>query len=281
MEMLIPENHAATRSERHRPQTPRLPGSNGVEKGDFVTHGDLLRLAQRRQCRGIHSEPVIALCHPEKNFWVFKATVYKSPKCRGFVGYGDAHPGNVSPLIFNDAEMPMAESRAVNRALRKAHGVALCLIEELPPWPLFARADSRLAPHPSVPTAVSERRSSVRGPNESGMLSATGQRFGGLGPKNFEENSNLQGILQVEASNEARRMARKAAWRRGWDWGERAREEGQRDVQPVAHKKGEGCDLGSGADVDRLPAPGQFACATGCTTPRNRVLPTAPVTYPP
>jgi hypothetical protein len=52
------------------------------------------------------------------------------------VGYGDAHPGNVSPLIFNHAEMRMAETRAVNRALRKAYGVALCSLEELPPWAL-------------------------------------------------------------------------------------------------------------------------------------------------
>ena len=233
----MPRNHAATLFEGYHPQSPPLPGSNGVLKGDFVTHGDLLSLAQRHQCRGIHSEPVIALCHPEKNFWVLKATVYKSAKCRGFVGYGDAHPGNVSPLIFNHAEMPTAETRAFNRALRKAHGVALCLLEELPPWPLFARADSRLAPHPSVPTAVSERRSSVRGPNEFGMLSATGRRFGGLGPKNFEQSSNLQGILQVEASNEARRKARKAEGRRGWDSGAGAREKCHRDVQPVARSK--------------------------------------------
>jgi hypothetical protein len=102
----------------------------------FVGHGDLLRLALRCHCYGIHSEPILALCRPEKNFWVFKATVYKSAKCRGFVGYGDAHPGNVSPLIFNNAEMRMAETRAVNRALRKAYGIGLCSLEELPPWRL-------------------------------------------------------------------------------------------------------------------------------------------------
>jgi hypothetical protein len=102
----------------------------------YITHGDLLRLASRKRCYGIVTEPALAFCHPEKNFWVFKATVYKSTKCRGFVGYGDAHPGNVSPLIFNHAEMRMAETRAVNRALRKAYGIALCSLEELPPWAL-------------------------------------------------------------------------------------------------------------------------------------------------
>jgi len=103
-----------------------------ISTASYVTHGDLLRLARRRHCCGIHTQPVFQLCRPEKNLWEFKATVYKSLKCRGFVGYGDAHPGNVSPLIFNNAEMRMAETRAVNRALRKAYGVALCSLEELP-----------------------------------------------------------------------------------------------------------------------------------------------------
>ena len=117
--------------------TDRATGSNEVRGGQpYVTHAELLRLAKRNRCAGIQIEPVLALCRPEKNFWVFKATVYKSARCRGFVGYGDAHPGNVSPLIFNHAEMRMAETRAVNRALRKAYGIALCSLEELPPWAL-------------------------------------------------------------------------------------------------------------------------------------------------
>jgi hypothetical protein len=111
-----------------------IPSQDGNVK--FVSYGDLIRLAHHDHCHGILTEPVLTLCRPEKNFWVFKATVYKSAKCRGFVGYGDAHPGNVSPLIFNHAEMRMAETRAVNRALRKAYGVALCSAEELPPWAL-------------------------------------------------------------------------------------------------------------------------------------------------
>src|SRR5690348_2058103 len=107
-----------------------------VQSLKYVTHAYLLTVAQKRRCIGIHAEPVLALCRPEKNFWVFKATVFKSSKCRGFVGYGDAHPGNVSPLIFNNAELRMAETRAVNRALRKAYGIALCSVEELCPGTL-------------------------------------------------------------------------------------------------------------------------------------------------
>ena len=112
---------------------PTVSGTNA-----YISHAQLLTLATKQHCVGIHAEPVIELCRPEKNFWVFKATVFKSPKCRGFVGYGDAHPGNVSPLIFNNAEMRMAETRAVNRALRKAYGIGLCSLEELPPWSLNA-----------------------------------------------------------------------------------------------------------------------------------------------
>jgi hypothetical protein len=37
-------------------------------------------------------------------------------------GYGDANPSNVSPLV-RGAEMRIAETRAVNRALRKAYWI--------------------------------------------------------------------------------------------------------------------------------------------------------------
>jgi hypothetical protein len=46
------------------------------------------------------------------------------------VGYGDADPSNVSPLVHG-AEMRVAETRAVNRALRKAYGIGICSVEEI------------------------------------------------------------------------------------------------------------------------------------------------------
>jgi hypothetical protein len=64
------------------------------------------------------------------NRWVFKAIVYKSPRSTGFFGYGDADPTNTSPLV-RGAEMRVAETRAVNRALRKAYGIGFCSVEEL------------------------------------------------------------------------------------------------------------------------------------------------------
>jgi hypothetical protein len=69
-------------------------------------------------------------CDPALNRWVFKATVYPSPHTKGFVGYGDADPSNVSSQVHG-AEMRIAETRAVNRALRKAYGIGLCSVEEL------------------------------------------------------------------------------------------------------------------------------------------------------
>jgi hypothetical protein len=101
-----------------------------LENGWYVTHGGLLRLARRRRCVGMHVQPVPEFCEPTAARWTLKATVYKSPECKGFVGYGDADPSNVSALVHG-AEMRVAETRAVNRALRKAYGIGICSVEEI------------------------------------------------------------------------------------------------------------------------------------------------------
>ncbi len=96
----------------------------------YVTHAGLLRIAQRRRCLGIRTVLEERVSDPAASRWVFKATVYKSPRSKGVVGYGDAEPSNVSSLV-RGAEMRVAETRAVNRALRKAYGIGLCSVEEL------------------------------------------------------------------------------------------------------------------------------------------------------
>jgi hypothetical protein len=96
----------------------------------YVTHAGLLGIARRKLCSGIQVQPARGFCDPAASRWAFKATVYKSPTCRGFVGYGDADPSNVSPLVHG-AEMRVAETRAVNRALRKAYGIGICSVEEI------------------------------------------------------------------------------------------------------------------------------------------------------
>ena len=109
-----------------------------VKRGDlqvlngrwYVTHTGLIGLAARRRCCGVHTEVVEKLCEQTACRWTFKAVIYKSQSCRGFVGYGDADPSNVSPLVHG-AEMRVAETRAVNRALRKAYGIGICSVEEI------------------------------------------------------------------------------------------------------------------------------------------------------
>jgi hypothetical protein len=101
-----------------------------LDAGWYVTNAGLTRLARRSRCAGINVKPVEAFCDPVAQRWAFEATVYKSRGCRGFVGYGDADPSNVSPLV-RGAEMRVAETRAVNRALRKAYGIGICSVEEL------------------------------------------------------------------------------------------------------------------------------------------------------
>jgi hypothetical protein len=101
-----------------------------LDNGWYITHTGLLRLARRNRCAGIHVRPAVEFCDPAESRWAFKATVYRSRTCKGFVGYGDANPSNVSPQV-RGAEMRVAETRAVNRALRKAYGIGICSVEEL------------------------------------------------------------------------------------------------------------------------------------------------------
>ena len=105
--------------------------SKYLNGGWYVTHAGLLRLAERRRCcRNPFPFPVLGSSDPACSRWVFRAVVFKSRACKGFVGYGDADPSNVSPLVHG-AEMRVAETRAVNRALRKAYGIGICSVEEI------------------------------------------------------------------------------------------------------------------------------------------------------
>jgi hypothetical protein len=95
-----------------------------------VTHSGLLTIASRSGCSAITTAIDHSASEPSIDRWVFKATVYKASSSKGFVGHGDANPSNVSPNV-RGAEMRVAETRAVNRALRKAYGIGLCSVEEL------------------------------------------------------------------------------------------------------------------------------------------------------
>jgi hypothetical protein len=152
-----------TNSNSHEPVTAAAPFAKryrlSVESGDlllldghwYVTHSGLIRLARRNHCSGIHVEPVAQFSDPATSRWAFKATVYKSRTCRGFVGYGDADPSNVSFLV-HCAEMRVAETRAVNRALRKAYGIGICSAEEIGSFaapPQSSRESKKLPSQPA------------------------------------------------------------------------------------------------------------------------------------
>jgi hypothetical protein len=99
----------------------------------------------------MHVEPVLEFSQPHQARWAFKATVFKSVICRGFVGYGDADPSNVSSRVHG-AEMRVAETRAVNRALRKAYGIGICSVEEMGSFaetPQSFHESKKLPPQPA------------------------------------------------------------------------------------------------------------------------------------
>ena len=116
----------------------------------YVTHTGLIRLARHNRCAGIHVRPVPEFSDPPTQRWAFEATVYKSRTCRGFVGFGDADPSNVSSLV-QGAEMRVAETRAVNRALRKAYGIGICSVEEIGSFaePQLPQKSKKLPPQPA------------------------------------------------------------------------------------------------------------------------------------
>jgi len=125
---------SATRSLRELSYAHALSVAAGevqlLEGKWYVTHAGLLTIASRSGCSAITTAIDHSASEPSIARWVFKATVYKALRSKGFVGYGDADPSNTSPLV-RGAEMRVAETRAVNRALRKAYGIGLCSVEEL------------------------------------------------------------------------------------------------------------------------------------------------------
>jgi hypothetical protein len=114
----------------------------------YVTHSGLLQLASRRKCRGIRTFLQERLSDPAANRWVFRAVVYKGPNSKGFVGYGDADPSNVSSLVHG-AELRIAETRSIDRALRAAYSVGLCSVTEL-------GAFSSTPKSPAIPSSANE-----------------------------------------------------------------------------------------------------------------------------
>jgi hypothetical protein len=96
----------------------------------YITHAGLLGIAHGRHCHAIKTQLERSLSDATERRWIVRAIVYPSPDSSGFTGYGDADPSNVLSTFYG-CELRIAETRAVNRALRKAYGIGICSVEEL------------------------------------------------------------------------------------------------------------------------------------------------------
>jgi hypothetical protein len=96
----------------HLTRTLGLSVSTGeilyIDGNWYVTHAGLLRIALRQHCLGIHTALQERQSVSAANRWVFRATVYKSRASRGFVGYGDADPSNVTAMRISAAVLHRA-----------------------------------------------------------------------------------------------------------------------------------------------------------------------------
>src|SRR5205085_5645608 len=95
----------------------------------YVTHSGLLRIAHQSRCLRITTQVEKTVSDPASNRWIIRATV-QTNLGRRFTGLGDADSTNVSPSM-RGAEIRIAETRPVNRALRKAYGIGICSVEEI------------------------------------------------------------------------------------------------------------------------------------------------------
>ena len=127
----------------------------------YVSNSGLLRVAHRKRCLGIQVQPLKAFCNLGASRFAFRATIFTSPTCKGFVGYGDADPSNVSFLVHG-AEMRVAETRAVNRALRKAYGIGICSVEEIGSFANPAQSSPESKKLPPQPTNGNNGNPKVR-----------------------------------------------------------------------------------------------------------------------
>src|SRR4029077_14462648 len=128
-----------------------------LDRGWYVTHTGLIRLARNNRCAGIHVRPVPEFSDPSAQRWAFEATVYKSRACRGFVGFGDADPSNISSLV-QGAEMRVAETRAVNRACARLMELASAHLKRS----VLLHSNRKLSGRPNRLTQISQYLSCPR-----------------------------------------------------------------------------------------------------------------------
>ena len=113
---------------------PKMRGKDLLEKGhtinlqgkEFILHAGLLDIAHKM---GLHSIETNMITEVGKIPIIFKARVRMKDDSY-FTGYGDADDENVNKLISKH-KIRMAETRAINRALRFATDIGMCSVDEL------------------------------------------------------------------------------------------------------------------------------------------------------
>jgi len=111
--------YSKTKNESIEPEFIMLNGKK------FITHKGLLNVAHSKGLAGIINELVSFI----NNTAIIKSTVNMKDKT-SYTCYGDASPDNVNKNIVPHI-IRMAETRAINRALRLATNIGECSIEEL------------------------------------------------------------------------------------------------------------------------------------------------------
>lgn len=116
-----------------KPKLPEKPKSHipgyiiKIQGKEYITHAGLLDIAHHTGLTKIETE-LISNNKDNNDEIVFKATVYLGD--RYFSAHGDATSTNVNSNI-KAHKLRMAETRAVNRALRFATNIGMCSFEEL------------------------------------------------------------------------------------------------------------------------------------------------------
>ena len=127
----IPEVEKVTHTEDHiTTHKSKIDPKHIINlKGkEFITHGGLLDIAHSMGLISIMTE----LIPPIDKTIIFKAVVTMNRKDGGkrFTAHGDANDENVNSQI-KIHKIRMAETRAINRALRLATNIGMCSTDEL------------------------------------------------------------------------------------------------------------------------------------------------------
>ena len=104
---------------------------------EYITHIGLLDLAHKAGMQGWSTDPIHEWSDPSKDKYCVKARVWDG-EGREFTGIGDASPKNLNSMILAAAPR-MAETRAINRALRALVNHGATTADEMPQVGLGSR----------------------------------------------------------------------------------------------------------------------------------------------